>query len=257
MAYTVRQNPAYARNYDTTQKRKTKIVIHHGATTDFEGIGRTFSNPAYGVSAHFGVGRNQNVDQYVPTNMTAYHAGNYKVNQESIGIENVNSSGAPNWDVAPETFETLVELVRDQASRHGMLPLKVGVNLFAHSDFRATACPGKLKARLQELADRVNGGAPNPAPAPSPAPAPTPPSDNSGRVAQNGTFTPYSNMNIRRQPSLNGTIAAVLPRNNSVRYDSYIDREGIRWISYIGYSGNRNYIARRKLDNSVVYGSAV
>lgn len=254
MSYTIRQNPAHPQNYDTSQKPKTKIVIHHAATTDFNGIGRTFANPAYGVSAHFGVGRNQNVDQYVPTNMTAYHAGNYKVNQESIGIENVNSSGAPNWDIDEATFSTLVELVRDQASRHGMLPLKVGVNLFGHNDFRATACPGKLKARLQELADRVNGGTPG---TPSPAPAPTPPPADSGRVAQNGTFTPYSDMNIRRAPSLSGTIAAVLPRNNSVRYDSYIDREGIRWISYIGYSGNRNYIARRKLDNSVIYGSAV
>lgn len=258
MSYTVRQNPAHPQNYDTTQKRKTKLVIHHAATTDFDGIGRTFKNPAKGVSANYGVGRNQNVDQYVPDNFTAYHAGNYPVNQESIGIENVNSSGAPNWDIASETFDTLVELCRDVASRNGMLPLKVGVNLFGHKDVSKspTYCPGKLHDRLQELADRVNSGHGGSTPAPTPSPAPTPPSDDGGRVAQNGTYTAYTNMNIRRAP-VDGQVVALLPAGSSVQYDSYIDRGGVRWISYIGFSGNRNYIARRKLDNSVIYGSAV
>lgn len=77
-----------------------------------------------------------------------------------------------------------------------------------------------------------------------------------GRVAQTGTFTPNRNMNIRRSPSISGQVAATLPKGWSVKYDSYIDREGIRWISYIGNSGNRNYVARRTLDNKVIYGTA-
>lgn len=48
-----------------------------------------------------------------------------------------------------------------------MLPLKVGVNLFGHKDVSATACPGVLYGRLQELADRVNKGGSTPAPQPS------------------------------------------------------------------------------------------
>lgn len=37
-------------------------------------------------------------------------------------------------------------------------------------------------------------------------------------------------------------------------YDSYVDWDGIRWVSYIGYTGQRRYVARKKLDGSVVYG---
>lgn len=160
MSYTLRQNPAQENNYTKTRLGNTidKIVIHHAATTDFDGIGRTFQNPNRFASAHYGVGRNSNVDQYVQEDDIAWHAGNWPANCTSVGIENVNSSGAPDWDIAPETFNTLVELVRDIANRHGLLPVKVGVNFFGHHDFSSTACPGQLYGRLQELADAVNNG---------------------------------------------------------------------------------------------------
>lgn len=156
--YSLRQNPV-TKHFDVGRGGKSvnKIIIHHAATTDFDGIARTFNGDRQ-ASAHYGVGRNNNVDQYVSEANTAWHCGNYPANQTSIGIENVNSSGAPNWDIDPKTFDTLVELVRDIASRRGLLPLKVGVNLFGHRDFMATACPGQLYGRLQELADRVNNG---------------------------------------------------------------------------------------------------
>jgi hypothetical protein len=81
--------------------------------------------------------------------------------------------------------------------------------------------------------------------------------DRSGnRIAQNGTFTAsVNNLNVRRSPSLSGQVVAQYDKGESVKYDSYIDSEGYRWISYVGKSGNRNYIARRKLDNSQVFGT--
>jgi N-acetylmuramoyl-L-alanine amidase len=159
MPYTLRQNPASPNNYTNGRAgvKINKIVIHHAATTDFDGIGRTFKDPGRGASAHYGVGRSQNVDQYVAEANTAWHAGNWPANISSVGIENVNSNGAPTWDIDEATFNTLVELTRDIASRNGLLPLVVGQNLFGHKDFKATACPGDLYARLQELANRVNG----------------------------------------------------------------------------------------------------
>lgn len=159
MSYAVRQNPATGYNfmYGREGSSVDKIVIHHAATTDFDGIGRTFQGVKQ-VSAHYGVGRNQNVDQYVNEADTAYHAGNWPINLNSIGIENVNSTGAPSWEIAPETFNTLIELVRDIATRHKLLPLVVGKNLFGHKDFSQTACPDNLYPRLQELADAVNNG---------------------------------------------------------------------------------------------------
>jgi N-acetylmuramoyl-L-alanine amidase len=160
MSYSVRNNPANGNNFTVGRQgsRINKIVIHHAATTDFDGIARTFQAAGRGASAHYGVGRNNNVDKYVDESNTAWHCGNWQGNISSVGIENVNDSGAPEWRIGDSTFNTLVELVRDIANRNGLLPLKVGVNLFGHRDFMATACPGQLYGRLQELADKVNGG---------------------------------------------------------------------------------------------------
>lgn len=173
MSYSVRQNPANPANYDTSRKTIKKIIIHHAASTSFDSIGAVFANPGRGASAHYGVGRNNNVDQYVKEAHTAYHCGNYPVNQESIGIENVNSSGAPNWDVAAETRNTLVELCADIVRRNPSIgKLVPGVNLFGHSQVsqKPTACPVQLLGWLPELANRVNalldGGSPAPAPQP-------------------------------------------------------------------------------------------
>lgn len=176
MSYTVRQNPASSANYDTSRRPIKKVIIHHAASTSFESIGQVFANPNRGASAHYGVGRNNNVDQYVPEKFTAWHCGNYPVNQESIGIENVNSQGAPSWEVAPETKNTLVELVTDICRRNPSIgKLVPGVNLFGHkqvaSPGRETACPVTLIDFLPELARRVNAnldGGSSPAPTPAP-----------------------------------------------------------------------------------------
>lgn len=96
-------------------------------------------------------------------------------------------------------------------------------------------------------------------PAPKPKPASKPnTSVPAGHVAQKGTFTANAQSpNIRRKPSTKGnTPVDRLWNGEKVVYDSYIDREGYRWISYIGRSGHRNYIARRTLDNRVIYGTA-
>ena len=170
MGYSLRQNRANSGNYSRGRggAKVNKIVIHHAATTDFDGIGRTFQAAGRNASAHYGVGRNNNVDQYVPEEDMAWHAGTpnpaTNPNPSSIGIEHVNSSGAPDWNIAEETFNTSVELVRDIATRHGLLPLVVGQNLFQHKNFSNTYCAGKMGDRLQELADRVNSGTSTPTP---------------------------------------------------------------------------------------------
>lgn len=162
MSYTVRSRPAHSGNFSKGRfgARVNKIVIHHAATTDFDGIARTFQSVGRYASAHYGVGRSKNVDRYVDEANMAWHAGTSdpanNPNPSSIGIEHVNSSGAPNWGIAEQTFQTSVELCYDIAKRHGLLPLKVGVNLFEHSDFAPTYCAGRMGERLAELAKKVN-----------------------------------------------------------------------------------------------------
>lgn len=170
-----------------------KIVIHHAATTDFDGIARTFNGDRE-ASAHYAVGRNNNVDRLVDEANTAWHCGNWQGNLTSVGIENVNSTGAPNWEIAPETFNTLVELVRDVRDRNGLGELVVGQNLLGHKDFMATACPGQLYARLQELADAVNGGSNG-----GSTPAPTPGGKTVEEVAREVLAGDWGNGDERKQ----------------------------------------------------------
>lgn len=173
MSYALRQNPAHSNNFTVGRPGNTinKIVIHHAATTDFDGIARTFQNPNRGASAHYGVGRDNNVDQYVQEKDMAWHAGTKNPatnpNPTAIGIENVNMS-LGDWAIDERTVTTLIELCVDIVRRNpGIGKLVVGKNFFGHKDFAPTACPSQLYARLQEIANRVNaivGGSPDPAP---------------------------------------------------------------------------------------------
>ncbi len=172
--YTVRVNPADPSNYDTSRAKIETVVIHHAASTSFDSIARTFQNPARDASAHYAVGQNNNVDVIVPEAYTAWHCGNYPVNQRSIGIENVNSTGAPGWEVAKSTKNTLVELVTDIVRRNpGIGKLEPGKNLFGHKQVsqKPTACPQTLIDFLPDLARRVNGAVFGSSPAPIPPPA--------------------------------------------------------------------------------------
>ena len=179
MSYSLRQRPANPANYTKGRQAKvSEIIIHHAASTSFDSIGQVFASPGRGASAHYGVGRNDNVDQYVPEGDTAWHCGNWPHNSRSIGIENVNSSGAPSWNVAKETKDTLVELCADIVRRNpGIGKLVPGKNLFGHKQVsdKPTACPMTLIDFLPELAARVNklvAGGGSTAPKPSNPSAP-------------------------------------------------------------------------------------
>ena len=143
-------------NKNAGDYEKVGFTIHHAATTDFGGIGRTFQSPARQASAHYGV-EPGHVQQYVEDPYVAWHAGDAWANAHTIGIECVNSGGeADGWPVAEDTIDTLVEFMADKCRELGIGELSVGVNLFGHRDFSATFCPGVLYARLGEIAERVN-----------------------------------------------------------------------------------------------------
>lgn len=57
-------------------------------------------------------------------------------------------------------------------------------------------------------------------------------------------------INVRRAPSLDGEIVAVYEPGQTVTYDSKGSADGYRWISYIGQSGNRNYMAIGQTDEA-------
>lgn len=157
--------PADPSNYTSGRpngmQRVVGIVIHHAASTSLNSIGTVFARPGRGGSAHYGVGGSE-IHQYVDENDTAWHCGSWEGNCSTIGIETTNSTGAPNWEVSDETFETLCRLVADIAKRYNLGKIKfepdgVYPSLSAHRDWAPTECPGPyLYARMSEIERRAN-----------------------------------------------------------------------------------------------------
>ena len=77
---------------------------HHNATTN-DAVARStwYVSSGHGTSAHYQVTPDK-IWGCVGENYVAYHAGNYPVNQRSIGIEHLNNTGAPTWTIAEETY---------------------------------------------------------------------------------------------------------------------------------------------------------
>ena len=131
MSYQQSFIPANPSNYTKGRggKRITTIVIHHwddpAKNPQLSGVIATFQNPGRGASAHFVVEAGR-VVQMVDLANTAWHAGNWPINQCSIGIEcNPRCSDA---DKA-----TIGELIRNLQATYR--PLKI----IGHKDASSTA----------------------------------------------------------------------------------------------------------------------
>ena len=139
------------------------IVIHHAASTSLNSVGTVFARAGRGGSAHYGVCGNQ-IHQYIDEKNTAWHCSNWWGNTVTVGIELVNSTGAPEWKVSDETLETACRLVADIAKRNNLGKLYYDPKadcstITGHRDWQGaqTACPGPyVYSRLQYICDRAN-----------------------------------------------------------------------------------------------------
>lgn len=119
-----------------------KIIIHWADATLDQAV-KHFqvdgSKPPYnGVSAHFIV-EDERVVQCVKLENTSWHAGNFLVNQQSIGIEH---SADPFRPASDATYATSGALIAQLCKQLG-LSLARGL-LHPHKEFKATACPGTM-----------------------------------------------------------------------------------------------------------------
>jgi len=140
----------------------TDIVLHWMdgtlAATDGE-----FTHGARRVSAHYGI-EGTTVHQYVRTDDTAWHAGDWGENTRSIGIEH---SAQPGRDATPATIATSIALIVTLCREYGIDPS----HIYPHNKFFATACPGTLPLAAMVAAVRAQlGAAPIVTPPPVPAP---------------------------------------------------------------------------------------
>lgn len=121
-----------------------RIVIHHWGDKNYNNIDVVVNwlSVSYSrVSAHHVVEKNK-VYNLVPEERTAWHAGNYDVNQRSIGIE-------CRPEARDEDYETIGMLVGRIWSKYGKLPL------YPHKAYINTYCPGQYDLnRIKQIAEK-------------------------------------------------------------------------------------------------------
>ncbi len=132
-------------NYDQTRSPIDRIIIHTMVGTA-QGAAARFDNPASQVSAHYGVKLDGTLIHWLEETFTAYHAGNYVMNQRSIGIEHED-----NWNGQPpeptrtdQLYAMSARLVKDIATFYD-IPLDRN-HILKHNEVsdKPTGCPDAL-----------------------------------------------------------------------------------------------------------------
>lgn len=83
-------------------------------------------------------------------------------------------------------------------------------------------------------------------------------SNGAKQYTENGTMTvTVDAINVRRAPNTSGQVVAQYTKGQSFKYDTVIiDVNGFVWVSYVGGSGKRNYVATGATQNGKRYGAA-
>ena len=132
-------------NYTKQAIEKQGVVMHWMAGT-IESASNRFSKPNTGVSAHYGIADDY-ILQWVEDGYIAHHTGVWSANCQYIGIEHEGGYMLENGErkkPTDKTHETSALLLAKLSRRHGWGGLKFGKNVFIHSEFKNTQCPGTL-----------------------------------------------------------------------------------------------------------------
>lgn len=129
-------------NCDSNRTKIDTVLIHHNASLN-DAVARStwYVSTGHGTSAHYQVTPDK-IWGCVGENYVAYHAGNYPVNQRSIGIEHLNNTGAPTWTIAEETYRNSAKLIRDICERYN-IPID-NQHIIGHRVVAQTQCPGGI-----------------------------------------------------------------------------------------------------------------
>lgn len=149
------------------------IIIHTVVGSQNSAIG-AFLNPARIASAHYIVDKTTNrLVQMVREEDTAYHAGNWSINLQSIGIEHADD-GDYNGVRPDILYNNSAALVADLCRRYGIPCNRDYIKKHTEVSLTGTACPDALDIdRIVRQAFAIlNPPAPTPVPQPVPTPAP-------------------------------------------------------------------------------------
>lgn len=151
-------------NWDTGRggNQITGIVLHTMVGTTQSAYNR-FNDPSSQVSVHYGISLDGSIHQWVDEANTAWQAGNYQVNQTTIGIEHEDNGNAQDSVRTPQLYESSATLVADICRRYN-IPCDTN-HIFLHKDVidtRAypggTSCPDALDTnKIINMAQAILG----------------------------------------------------------------------------------------------------
>ena len=237
----IKQKPCT--NHSGRNGYQPKAVVIHIMEGTLEGTDSWFAKTSSKVSAHYGVGKNGEIHQYVPETQAAWHAGRVarpawkglipagggkwiNPNFYTIGVEHEGNEQSE-WTDA--MYAASAALVRDICGRYG-LPLDRNHVIGHHEIYAEKTCPG-FKVDLNKIIALAAGDDAPPPPPHEPAKTPSP-----------GTAATKSRLNIRSKPNMGVAPVATVPAGIALAYDGYTDEgEGVSGNSKWFYTPDGNW----------------
>jgi len=146
-------------NRDKNRTIIDRICIHWFGIGTLESANSRFQSAANQVSAHYGIS-GSTIWQWVKEEEVAYHAGNYAMNQRSIGIEH---DATTEHLLSEESYKTSAALIKEISKRHNV-PLD-RQHIIKHSEVKATQCCGTVD--VDRLIAMAKGETSTPIPSPA------------------------------------------------------------------------------------------
>ena len=146
--------------------RQDGALVHHAVMNG--SLHALFNNPGTRASAHFNVFRDGRIEQYVDTNIVAWHSGNTQGNTTTIGVETEGCGPPPHAEPMTDAMvSAFARLYAEGQRRHGWpnaLQNQRGQRgLGFHRLWNATACPCDPRLNMRpEILRRAAGQAPTP-----------------------------------------------------------------------------------------------
>ena len=231
------------------------VVVHHNA-------GNLTVDGCYSVwqtrqaSAHYQVQADGTIGQLVWDRDTAWHAGNWTANLDSIGVEHADTSNGAPYQISSAALDNGAHLVAAICRHYKLGRPQWFVNVYPHSHFTATGCPASIfgsqrdeyMQRCQYWYDQMTGS--TAAPAPNADQAPMHETITAGRYVCR-----VAGLNVRTQPSTKAQIVASYANGNTVVLDGWTATiDGYVWGRYIGASsGQYRYVALGPVNNNRAY----
>ncbi|MHA0041494.1 N-acetylmuramoyl-L-alanine amidase [Deinococcus sp. PEB2-63] len=117
---TIEQRPAHPGNFTKGRSVRPDRVLIHVADGTYAGTLSWFQNPQCNTSAHYTVATDGRVGQSVSESDTAWHAGQWEMNERSIGIEHEGQPSRGPWTPSAAQLEASARLVADICRRYGI-----------------------------------------------------------------------------------------------------------------------------------------